>query len=114
MAAQSHQTWDDGSFAEAHVAHDDHAVSGRLPAAQVSFRFLEQPLSAREHGVGRDAGHLEQEWLQSDVRGPIRGEAHCIMGGKEGQLDSYCSFSFSFWTQTVKNSHFVCVFIMML
>jgi len=78
MTTERHQAGDDGRFAEAHVADDHDAPTGRRVAApKTGVHFLEEPLPAGEQPIGREARHLEVEGLQ--VEG--RSEADC--GGGE-------------------------------
>lgn len=77
VAAERHQPGDDGGFAEADVAHDHHpAVDAGAGALQLSIDLVEHPVPAHEHGLGGDAGHLEQQRLQGDVGGSVGCEAH--------------------------------------
>lgn len=78
MAAESHQTGDDGRLAKTDVSHYDHASVGSVVgAAQLSIDFLEEPLAARKHRVHRDAGNLKEQRFQRDVLEPVRREAYC-------------------------------------
>lgn len=77
MAAERHQARDDGSLAEADVAHDCHAAVGAgVGAVEVGVDLLEEPLTAREDRVHGDAGHLKQQGLEGDVLGSVGGETH--------------------------------------
>lgn len=81
MAAQRHQSRDDGRLAEADVSHNHNAARGAgIGVVEVSVDLLKEPLAAREDGVHGDAGHLEQQRLESDVVRPIGCETHC--GGR--------------------------------
>lgn len=77
MATQRHQTRDDGRLAVADVAHNNHTAVGAVFATvEMGVDLLEQPITAGKDGVHGDAGHLEEEGLQGDVRWPVRGEPH--------------------------------------
>lgn len=78
MAAESHQTGDDGGLAEADVPHHHHALVGAdVGAVEVGVDLLEEPLPAGEDRVHGDAGHLEQQRFEGDVLRPIWSESHC-------------------------------------
>ena len=81
VATERHQAGNDGRLAEADVAHDDHARAGA--GVELAVDLLEEPVAAGEHRVHGDAGHLEQQRLQGDVRRPVGCEAHCGEGGEE-------------------------------
>lgn len=64
VAAQCHQARDDGSFAKSHVAGDNDTLIGDgFAAAKTRLHFLEEPISADEDRLGREAGHLEEKRL---------------------------------------------------
>lgn len=92
MAAQRHQTRDDGCLAIANVAHDNYAEVGDVVASvEMGIDLLEQPITAGEDGVHGDAGHLEEEGLQGNVRWPVWGKPHWkVRGARERErTDSY-------------------------
>lgn len=77
MAAERHEAWDDGGLAVADVAHQNHAAIGAgVGGAEVGVDLLEEPITASEHRVHGDAGHLEEQRLQSDVLQSVRSESH--------------------------------------
>lgn len=76
MATEGHQAGDDGSFAEAHVAHNDGpGALTRFAGPQVILQLTEQPITAHEHRVCGDAGNLKQQRLEHDVSGLVRSKA---------------------------------------
>lgn len=77
VAAQRHQAGDDGSLAEADVAHNRHAMVGAgIGPVKVGIDLLEEPLTAREDRIHGDAGHLKQQRFEGNVLRPIRGKTH--------------------------------------
>ena len=77
MATEGDQPGHDGRLAEAHVAHNDRpaALSGLALDPQPILQLLEQPITAHEHRVHGNAGHLEEEGLQHDLSRLVRSEA---------------------------------------
>lgn len=64
MATERHEAGDDGGLAVADVAHQNHAAIGAgVGGAEVGVDLLEEPITASEHRVHGDAGHLEEQWL---------------------------------------------------
>lgn len=77
VAAECHQAGDDGSLAEAHVAHDNHTSIGcRVVAVKMGVHFLEEPLPPGEERISCQAGHLEQKGLEGDIRGAVGGKTY--------------------------------------
>ena len=69
MTTERHQPGDDGRLAEAHVADDHHAPTGRwVVAAETGVHLLEEPLPAGEQPIGREPGDVEVERLQVERR----------------------------------------------
>lgn len=69
MAAEGHQTGDYGSLAGPSPGHQHgSAALSRGPAPKGLFQLLEDPAATHEDRVRGDAGHLEEQRLQHDVR----------------------------------------------
>lgn len=83
MAAQRHQSRDDGRLAKADVSHNHNSARGASTGVvEVRVNLLKEPLAACEDGVHGDAGHLEQQRFERDVVRPIGCKTHC--GGSGG------------------------------
>lgn len=77
MAAEGHQSGDDGSFAESNVSHDHHSlVHAGIWTLKLSIYFVENPISANKHWLCSDAGHFKEQRLQGDIWRPIRCKAN--------------------------------------
>lgn len=84
VAAERNQPGDDGSLPKAYVANDHHSsVNAGVGALQLSIDLVEHPVAANEDGLGGDAGNLEEQWFQRDVRRSVRCKANCK--GTQGQ-----------------------------
>ena len=78
VATERHQPGNDGRLAEADAADDNHAaIGGGVGSAQLGVNLLEQPITACEDRIHGDAGHLEEEGLESYVLETVRSKAHC-------------------------------------
>lgn len=89
MAAQRNQSGDDSCFTETNVPNNDHAsVYTGIGTLQLRIDLVEHPVSANEHRLCRDTGHLKEQRLQRDVRRSIRCKAYCKEGtqGKNREL----------------------------
>lgn len=85
VAAQSHQAGDDGRLAVADAAHHHGALTlFALRGLQRFLQLLEQPVTADEHRVCGDAGHLEEQRLQHDVHWLVGSETRWREANKRG------------------------------
>lgn len=77
VAAERHQSGDDGGFPKPDVPDDHHPpVDAGVGALQLRVDLVENPVPADEDGLGGDAGHLEEQRLQRDVGRSVRCEAY--------------------------------------
>lgn len=87
MAAEGHQSGDDGGFAEPNVSHNhDSLVHVGVWTLKLSIYFVEDPITANKHRLCSNAGHFKEQRLQGDIRRPIRCKADWKEQEENGEL----------------------------
>ena len=76
VAAEGHQSGDDGGFAKPNVSHDhDSLVHAGVWTLKLSIYFMENPIPTNEHRLRSDAGHFKEQGLQGDIGRSVRCKA---------------------------------------